>query len=355
MKVAIGGSIDGTENWDELSTYVTEAERMGVDSVWSAEAWGHDGATPLAYLAAKTSRIKLGSGILQTVGRTPANTAMTAMTLASMSGGRFILGLGVSGPQVVEGWHGVPYSRPIQRLREVIDIVRIIAGGEKSAYAGQIFQLPLPGGEGKPIRSRAAPQPNIPVYLATLSPNSLELTGEVADGWIGTSFMPEHADVFFEQIERGAKKAGRALADLDLMAGGAVGFSDDVDKLIARHRPGIAFTLGAMGSKQHNFYNNAYRRAGYDEDALAVQRLWLEGDREGAAKLVPDEMVVQSNLLGTEAMVRERIQKYRDAGITTLRVQPDGRTLDERLETLGRAVKLVQEVSAETATAARRT
>jgi F420-dependent oxidoreductase-like protein len=276
---------------------------------------------------------------------------MTAMTLASMSGGRFILGLGVSGPQVVEGWHGVRYSRPIQRMREVIDIVRLISSGEKSQYDGQIYQLPLPGGEGKAIRSRAKPQPNIPVYLATLSPNSLELTGEVADGWIGTSFMPEHKDVFFEHIERGAKKAGRSLSDLDLMAGGAVGISDDVDKLVARHRPGIAFTLGAMGSKQHNFYNNAYRRAGYDEDALAVQRLWLEGDREGAAKLVPDEMVIQSNLLGTEEMVRDRIRSYRDAGVTTLRVQPEGRTLDERLQTLGRTVKLVKEVSAETVAA----
>jgi F420-dependent oxidoreductase-like protein len=276
---------------------------------------------------------------------------MTAMTLASMSGGRFILGLGVSGPQVVEGWHGVRYNRPIQRLREVIDIVRLISRGEKSQYDGQIYQLPLPGGEGKPIRSRAKPQPDIPIYLATLSPNSLELTGEVADGWIGTSFMPEHADVFFEHIERGAKKAGRSLGDLELMAGGAVGFSDDVDRLIARHRPGIAFTLGAMGSKQHNFYNNAYRRAGYDEDALAVQRLWLEGDREGATKLVPDEMVIESNLLGTEEMVRDRIRAYRDAGVTTLRVQPDGRTLDERLETLGRTVKLVQEVGADRAAA----
>jgi len=347
MKTAIGGGIN-TENWEEFSTYVVEAEKLGVDSVWSAEAWGHDAATPLAFLAARTSRMKLGSGIMQTVGRTPANTAMTAMSLASLSGGRFILGLGVSGPQVVEGWHGLPYTRPIQRMRETIDIVRIICRGDKSEYNGKIFQLPLPGGEGKAIRSRAEPQPNIPVYLATLSPNSLELTGEVADGWIGTSFMPEHADVFFDHIERGAKKAGRSLADLDLMAGGAAGFSDDVDKLVERHRPGIAFTLGAMGSKQHNFYNNAYRRAGFDEDALAVQRLWLEGDREGAAKLVPDEMVVGSNLLGTEDMVRDRIRAYREAGVTTLRLQPDGRNLEERLETLGRAVRLVQEVSAET-------
>jgi len=352
MKVAIGGGVDSTENWDELTTYVLEAERMGVDSVWSAEAWGHDGATPLAYLAAKTSRIKLGSGILQTVGRTPANLAMTAMSLASMSGGRFLLGLGVSGPQVVEGWHGVRYTRPIRRLRETIDIVRLIASGERSAYEGEIFRLPLPGGEGKAIRSRAKPQPGIPIYLATLSPNSLELTGEVADGWLGTSFMPEHADVFFEHIRRGAQKAGRSLDSIDLAVGGAVAFSDDVDQLLARHRPGIAFTLGAMGSKQHNFYNAAFRRAGYDEDAMAVQNRWLEGDREGASRLVPDELVLQTNLLGTEDMVRERIRAYRDAGVTTLRLAPDGRTLNERLETLGRAVALVKDVSSEKPTVA---
>src|SRR3989442_3030481 len=245
MKVAIGVGLSTEENWGEFSTYVIEAERMGVDSVVSAEAWGHDGATPLGYLAAKTSRIRLGSGILQTVGRTPANTAMTAMTLQSMSNGRLLLGLGVSGPQVVEGWHGVPYRRPIQRLREVIDIVRLISSGERSAYDGQICHLPLPGGEGKAIRSRAKPQPNIPIYLATLSPNSLELTGEVADGWLGTSFMPEHADVFFEHIERGAKKAGRSLADLDLAVGGAGGFSDDLEKLLARHRTGCALRPAA--------------------------------------------------------------------------------------------------------------
>jgi F420-dependent oxidoreductase-like protein len=346
MKVAIGGAITGTDDWDELATYAVEAEKLGVDSIWTAEAWGHDAATPLAYLAAKTSKIKLGSGIFQVVGRTPANTAMTALTLASMSNDRFILGLGASGPQVVEGLHGVPFRKPIQRMREMIEIVRIVTSGEKVQYDGEIYKLPLPGGEGKALRVRAQMR-KIPIYLATLSPVSLEMTGELADGWLGTSFMPEHADVFFEHIERGAKKAGRSLADIDLCVGGAVGFSDDVGQLLDRHRPGIAFTLGAMGSKQHNFYNAAFRRAGFDEEALAVQRTWIEGDREGATKLVPDEMVIQVNLLGTDDMVRDRIRKYRDAGVTTLRLQPDGRTLQERLDTLGRAVKLVNEVSAE--------
>ena len=352
MKVAIGGGLSADEDWDEAATYVIEAERLGADSVWSAEAWGLDGATPLAYFAAKTSRIKLGSGILQTVGRTPANLAMTAMSLASMSNGRFILGLGASGPQVVEGWHGVPFSKPVQRMRETIEIVKLIASGEKLAYEGEIFRLPLPGGEGKSIRIRAQPRPDIPIYLATLSPKSLELTGEVADGWLGTSFMPEHAGVFLEHIERGARKAGRSLGDIDLAVDAAVAFSDDVDRLIDRHRPGIAFTLGAMGSKQHNFYNAAFRRAGYDEEAIAVQNKWIEGDREGAVALVPDEMVLQRNILGSEDMVRDRIRKYRDAGVTTLRLQPEGRTLEERLNTLGRAVELVNEVSGEKATSA---
>ena len=284
---------------------------------------GHDAATPLAYLAAKTSRIKLGAGIMQAVARTPANLAMTAMTLASMSHGRFVLGLGASGPQVVEGWHGVPFRKPIQRIRELIEIVRIVSSGERLVYDGEIYHLPLPGGEGKALKSGAQPQPNIPVYLATLSPKSLELTGELADGWIGTSFIPEQAEeVFFKHIRAGAEKAGRTLANVDLQAGGAVAFSDDVDKLVARNRPGIAFTLGAMGSKEHNFYNAAFRRAGYEEEGIAVQRLWLEGKRKEAADLVPDEMVLQVNMLGTEAMVRDRIRAYRDAGVTTLASTP---------------------------------
>jgi F420-dependent oxidoreductase-like protein len=350
MKTAIGFGMTGNEDWDELSTYAVEAERLGVDYAWSAESWGHDAATPLAYLAAKTSRIKLGAGIMQAVARTPANLAMTAMTLASMSHGRFVLGLGASGPQVVEGWHGVPFRKPIQRIRELIEIVRIVSSGERLVYDGEIYHLPLPGGEGKALKSGAQPQPNIPVYLATLSPKSLELTGELADGWIGTSFIPEHAEeVFFKHIRAGAQKAGRTLADVDLQAGGAVAFSDDVDKLVARNRPGIAFTLGAMGSKEHNFYNAAFRRAGYEEEGIAVQRLWLEGKRKEAADLVPDEMVLAVNMLGTEAMVRDRIRAYRDAGVTTLRIHADGRTLDERLETLGRAVELVKSVSAEKA------
>ena len=346
MKVAIGIGV-ANEDWGRMSDYVQEAERLGVASVWSAESWGHDAATPLAYLAGRTKTIGLGAGIMQISARTPAMTGMTAMTLNSMAGGRFMLGLGASGPQVVEGWHGQQFGSTVQRLREVIEIVRMVVAGERVQYDGELYHLPRPGGEGKAIRSGARPQEPIPVYLATLSPKSLELTGEIADGWVGTSFMPEHADVFFSHMERGATKAGRSIDSIDRMAGGAVAFGDDIERLVEPRKPGLAFTLGAMGSRRHNFYNAAFQRAGYADVAREVQRLYLEGRRSEAADLVPDEMVIQSNLLGTEEMVKERIRKYRDSGVTTLRVDPQGEHLKERLETLGRVVELVGEVNVE--------
>lgn len=341
MRVAIGLRL-ANEDWAAASTYVVEAERLGVDCVWSAESWGHDAVTPLAFLAARTSRIRLGSGIMQAGTRTPALVAMTAMSLAWMSGGRFILGLGTSGPQVIEGWHGIRFDRPLLRMREIVEIVRLATRGERVAYRGSVYELPLPGGEGKALRSAARPQPDIPVYLATLTPRSLELTGEIADGWLGTSFMPEHASVFFDHLAAGAARAGRSLADLDLQVGGVVAFGDDVERLVARRKPGLAFTLGAMGSRQHNFYNAAFQRAGYREVALEAQRLWLDGRRDEAAARVPDEMVLKTNLLGTEAMVRQRLLAYRAAGVTTLRLEPDAESLDGRIATLGRVVDLVR-------------
>ena len=347
MKLAINFS-PFNEDWYMAVTYALEAERLGVDMAWTAETWGYDGATPLGYLAAKTTRLRLGTGIMQVGARTPAMTAMTAMSLASLSGDRFILGLGVSGPQVIEGWHGVSFARPLQRLREVITIVRMVTRGERLIYHGDIYQLPLPGGEGKALVSSARPRPDIPIYLATLGPKSLELTGELADGWLGTSFIPEHASIFFESIAAGATRAGRALTDLDLqVAAGVVAFSDDVDSLIAPRKAGLAFTLGAMGSRQHNFYNDVYRRAGYEDVALEVQDLWLKGQREAATGRVPDDLVLKTNLIGTQDMVRRRIRTYRDAGVNTLRVDPAGQTLQERLMTLARLVALVKEVNAE--------
>lgn len=352
MKLAISFGVttytSSNEDWESAITYAVEAERLGIDSAWTAETWGYDGATPLAYLAAKTSRLRLGTGILQVGARTPALTAMTALALASLSQDRFLLGLGVSGPQVVEGWHGVRFAKPLQRLRETIEIVRQVTRGERLIYQGQIYQLPLPGGEGKALTSSVPPRPKLPVYLATLGPKSLQLTGELADGWLGTSFMPEHASMFFDPIAEGARQAGRTLADLDLqVAGGVVAFSDDVESLIAARKPGLAFTLGAMGSQQHNFYNDVYQRAGYAAIALEVQDLWLKKQREAAVARVPDDLVLKTNLIGTESMVRERLRIYRRAGVTTLQVQPDGQTLEQRLATLARLVELVKEVDAE--------
>jgi F420-dependent oxidoreductase-like protein len=341
MRVSISLRL-ANDDWQQAGSYVVEAERLGVDCLWSAEAWGHDAATPLAFMAARTSRIRLGTGIMQAGTRTPALLAMTAMSLNAMSGGRFMLGLGVSGPQVIEGWHGIPFERPVQRMRETVEIVRRAVRGERLAYKGKIYELPLPGGEGKALRSAARPQPDIPIYLATLSPRSLEMTGEIADGWLGTSFMPEHARVFFDHLEAGAVRAGRSLAQLDLQAGGVVAFSDDVERLIPPRKPGLAFSLGAMGSRQHNFYNDAFKRAGYEEVAVEVQRLWLDNRRDEALARVPDDLVLKTNLLGTEAMVRKRLEAYREAGITTLRVEPAGETLDARLATLGRLLELVR-------------
>jgi F420-dependent oxidoreductase-like protein len=345
MKLAITFA-PAKDDWQTAVSYAIEAERLGIDMAWTAETWGYDAATPLAYLAAKTSRIRLGTGIMQIGARTPAMTAMTAMALASLSDDRFMLGLGVSGPQVMEGWHGVPFARPLQRTRETIDIVRMVTRGERLIYHGQIYDLPLPGGEGKALVSSARPRPDLPIYLATLGPKSLELTGELASGWLGTSFIPEHASLFFDSIAAGAQRAGRSLADLDLqVSAGVVAFSDDVEKLIPPRKPGLAFTLGAMGSREHNFYNDTYRRMGYADVALEVQNLWLNKQRDAAAALVPDELVLKTNLIGTEDMVRQRLRVYQAVGVTTLRVEPDGKTLDERLITLAQLMNLVEEVS----------
>lgn len=345
MKVAIGFG-GGRDGWREAVSWVLEAEQLGVDSVWTAEAWGFDAVTPLAYLAGQTTTIKLGTGIMQAGTRTPSAVAMTALTLASLSGGRFILGLGNSGPQVIEGWHGVPFDRPLQRLREIVEIVRIVVSGERLSYEGKVYTLPLPGGEGRALRT-SAPPTEIPIYLATLGPRSLEVTGEIADGWIASSFMPDRASVFFEPLRRGAERAGRSFAAIERQGGGVVAFGDDIDRLVAPRKPGFAFEIGAMGSKDHNFYKDAYARQGYAGVVDRVQALWLERKRDEAAAAIPDDFVLRANLLGTDDMVRDRIRVYRDAGVTTISANPAGETLAERIETLGRFLALVAEVNAE--------
>ncbi len=341
VSIGIGGAASGARrDFDEQVAFVVEAEKLGVDAVWSAEAWGQDAVTPLAYLAARTERIRLGTGIMQISARTPSMTAMTALTLAALSGDRFVLGLGASGPQVVEGLQGRSFKAPLTRMRETVDIVRLAFAGERIAYQGRVHKLPLPGGEGKALRLAQPANPNIPIYLATLGPNALRYTGEAADGWLGTSFTPEHADAHLAHIRAGAEAARRPAGAIDIQAGGTVAFGD-AQALAQPLKGGLAFTLGAMGSARTNFYNDAFKRGGWDAVARRAQALWVAGERVQAAAAIPDEMVLQTNLLGDEAAVRRRLAAYRDAGVTTIRLSPAGGDLTARLDTLGRAMDLI--------------
>jgi F420-dependent oxidoreductase-like protein len=347
MKVAIsigGPTAVAGDEWLETERYVVESERLGVDLCWSSEGWGQDAIVPLAYLAARTSRIRLGTGIMQVTARVPSMAAMTAMTLASLSHDRFVLGLGVSGPQVVEGLHGVSFRRPLARLREYMDILDMAFAGERLHYSGEAYTLPWPDGQGKQLRLAQVPARPIPVYLATLAPKGLELTGARADGWLGTCFVPEAADVFFDPIRRGAQGAGRNFDDIDLQAGGPVLFGENIDVLLTSVRKAIAFQIGAMGSREQNFYKAAYQRAGFEAEAETVQHLWLDGQRDAAIAAVSVEMARLSSFAGTDAMVLERLRAFRDAGVTTICAEPVGNTTKERIETLARFIDLIRDL-----------
>ena len=347
MKVSIGiggAASNARRDFAEHVAFVVEAEKLGVDTAWSAEAWGQDAVTPLAFLAARTERIRLGTGIMQISARVPSMTAMTALSLAAISGDRFLLGLGVSGPQVVEGLHGRPFKAPLSRLRETVDIVKMAFIGERLAYFGRYHQLPLPDGEGKALRLAQGGNQNIPIYLATLGPKALVYTGAEADGWLGTSFVPSAADAHLAHIRKGAEAAGRDLRDIDIQVGGTVAFGD-AEELAQPLKASLAFTLGAMGSATTNFYNEAYQRAGWETVAREAQALWVAGRRDAAIEAIPTELVLASNLLGTEAEVSARLNAYRDAGVNTIRLAPAGADLTERLDTLGRAMDLLKSAS----------
>lgn len=320
--------------------FVRNAEKLGVDSVWTPEAWMYDALTPLAYIAAVTERVRLATGIAQLGARSPAMLAMSALAMQKLSNGRFVLGVGVSGPQVMEGWHGVPFQRPVQRTSETIDIIRMIASGERLAYNGNTYKLPLPNSQGRSIRSPAADS-DIPIYIASMGPANLRLTGAKADGWIGTAFIPETADVFTDPIAEGALAAGRKLEDIELTAAVTLEFSDDPEEAGRRHANGYAFTIGAMGSSSTNFYNQAFLRQGFGEAIEEVQRLWQSGDRAGAAAKVPIEIGLKTNLLGGDAAIAESLRQYRAAGIQTLRVNVGSKDESLRLDWLARLMDLV--------------
>ena len=296
--------------WPTVATLVVEAEKLGLDVCWVAEAWGADAPSALGYLAARTERMLLGSGVLQVGTRSPVLVAQTAITLSNLSNGRFLLGLGASGPQVIEGLHGVSFSRP----RAVCRNDRHRAAGfrrREDLLRRRGIQIPRPGGEAVPMRLSTRAEHAIPVYLAALSPAMLRLTGRVADGWLGTSFVPEGAgDAYFSHLDEGLAAANRTRADIDICQGAEVAFAADEDELrgmVAGRKRELAFSLGGMGSSSTNFYNRAYSRQGWADVAAEVRERWQRGDRDGAATLVTDEMVLATTLIGTEEMVSARL------------------------------------------------
>jgi F420-dependent oxidoreductase-like protein len=328
---------------EEQLQLVQEAERLGYDSVWAAEAYGSDAATVLAWLAAGTTRINLGSAIFQIPARSAAMTAMTAATLDVLSSGRMRLGIGASGPQVAEGWHGQRYGRMLQRTREYVAVVRMALARERVAFHGETLELPLPDGPGKALKLTIGPvQERIPIYLAAIGPKNTALAGEIADGWIPTLFAPEHVAQFRTHLEEGAARGGRSLEGFDIAPTVNVSVTDDLQAGRDAMRPYLALYIGGMGSREQNFYNRLAQRYGFEEAARTVQDLYLEGKREEACAALPDELIDLVTLCGPRDVVRERLRVYREAGVGTLMVTPMAWTAPERLEQL----RLVAELAA---------
>jgi F420-dependent oxidoreductase-like protein len=360
MRVATGTGGPKISDWSALVTYVVEAERMGVDAIWTVETWAHDAATPLGFLAAHTERMRLMTNVIQIGTRSPALLAMTAMTLYAMSGGRFVLGLGTSGPGVMEGWHGVPFRNPLKRTREVVEICRRIFAGGPLEYQGEFYQLPLDkqhGGTGEAavLSTDVPPTPDLPIHLASLGPRNLRLTGEIADGWVGTLFAPEYADVFLDPIREGAAAAGRRFEDIELVVGGNVCITDDPEFVIDSLRMHLAGVLGSMGSQRRNFYRDALARQGWESVVDELRELWERGELDEAMERIPDELVLSTNLVGTPAEVAERLRRYRQIGVTTYRASPLGFTMAEKLDNLGQLLDVVAQVNAEPLPAAETT
>jgi F420-dependent oxidoreductase-like protein len=306
---------------------IERAEQLGYDSVWTAEAYGSDAATPLAYIAARTERIKLGTGVMQMPARTPAMTAMTATTIDQMSNGRFLLGLGVSGPQVVEGWHGRPYGKPLGVTREYVEILRkIFARTELVTHEGAYYQLPYRGedatGLGKPLKIMSKPKnPNLPIYIAAIGPKNVELTAEIADGWLPVFFSPERTrDVYEPRLSAGFAKSGdtEKSASFDVAPTVAALVTDDLEAGRMQMKPSLALYIGGMGAKGTNFYNDLARRYGYEEAAETIQNLYLEGKKMEATMAVPDALVDEVCLVGTRDRIKDRLEVWKDAGVTTL-------------------------------------
>ena len=325
----------------DLMGSVQETERLGYDSVWAAEAYGSDAATILAFLAAGTSTIKLGSAIFQMPARSPAMTAMTAATVDQLSGGRMLLGIGSSGPQVAEGWHGQRFARQLQRTREYVEVVRMALARERVEYHGETIELPLPDGPGKPLKLMIAPvQERLPVYLAAIGPKNTALAGEIADGWIPTFFSPEHVATFRSLLEAGAARAGRSLDGFDIAPVVNAYVSDDVEMARNLMRPGLALYIGGMGSREQNFYNRLVQRYGFEAATGEIQDLYLSGKKQEAAAAIPTELIDMVSLCGPRDAVRDRLAAFRDAGVGTLLVAPMAFTTEERSTQLREVAEL---------------
>ncbi len=324
---------------DELEV-VREAERLGFSVVWAAEAWGSDVVSPLAWLAAQTSTIDLGSAVMQIPARTPTMTAMTAATIDSLSEGRFRLGLGVSGPQVSEGWHGVKFDKPLARTREYVDIVKLALSRKKVRYDGKTYQLPLPDGPGKALHLMLHPtREHIPIYLAAIGPKNLELTGELADGWLPVFFAPGYAGEQLGLIEKGRAKVGKDLTGFDVAATVPISLGDDLDACALPVRPYSALYLGGMGSREQNFYNALATRMGYGDAAADVQDKYLARDYDGAAAAVPFDFIDATSLLGPVGRIAEKIAEFAQAGVTTISLAPYGGNADERIAVIRAAAE----------------
>jgi F420-dependent oxidoreductase-like protein len=335
MRLGINLGYWGAGNDADNLELAREADRLGYSVAWAAEAYGSDAATVLAWVAAQTERIDIGSAVFQIPGRTPANTAMTAATLDTLSGGRFRLGLGVSGPQVSEGWHGVRFDKPLARTREYVDVVKLALSRRKVQYDGEFFTLPLPDGPGKALVLTVHPvREQIPIYLAAIGPKNLELTGEIADGWLAIFFAPEHADELTSHVATGRAKVGKSLEGFDIVPTVPVVFGDDVAACADPLRAYCSLYIGGMGSREKNFYNQLAARMGYEAAAAEVQDKYLARDYDGAGAAVPFEFIDRTALIGPKERVQERLHAYAAAGVTTLSVATYAPTLDERLTTL---------------------
>jgi F420-dependent oxidoreductase-like protein len=326
---------------DDQLKVVQEAERLGFDSVWAAEAYGSDAATVLAWLAAGTEKIKLGSAIFQMPGRSAAMTAMTAATIDELSGGRMVLGIGSSGPQVAEGWHGQRFARQLKRTREYVDVVRMALARERVEYHGDTIELPLPDGPGKALKLMITPkQERIPIYLAAIGPKNTALAGEIADGWIPTFFSPEHVGELHKLLQEGASRSGRSLDHFDIAPTVNVYISDDIELARNLMRPVLALYIGGMGSRKQNFYNQLVQRYGFEQAATEIQDLYLEGKKAEAGDAIPAELIDTVSLCGPRDAVRDRLAAYREAGVGTLMVTPMAFTAEDRVEQLQAVAEL---------------